>query len=74
MFHRNTCNTFLFSNEFYEYFFITRQRNVMLNLLIKFEHVIYFFSVGRMTSRLPEELADEVLGSLLELFTYDIIF
>lgn len=27
-------------------------------------------SIGRMTGRLPQELADEVVGSVLELFTF----
>jgi len=29
-------------------------------------------SVGRVTGRLPKELADEVVGSVLELFSYQI--
>ena len=28
---------------------------------------ILFHSIGRITGRLPEELADEVVGSILEL-------
>jgi hypothetical protein len=31
--------------------------------------VSFYISIGRLTGRLPQELADEVVGSLMSLFT-----
>ena len=41
-------------------------KNLLIFILIFF----YYYRIGRITGRLPKELADEVVGSVLELFTF----
>lgn len=36
---------------------------------VSYFHVSAIHRVGRLTGRLPKELADEVVGSLIDLFT-----
>ena len=44
-------------------------RNNVLSIVVYHSHNFFSnFSVGRVTNRLPQDLADEVIGSILELF------
>ena len=45
-----------------------KPRPSLINAAVStFKNLLY--SIGRITGRLPQELADEVVGSLMELFT-----
>uniref|UniRef100_A0A674AJ70 Tubulin-specific chaperone D n=1 Tax=Salmo trutta TaxID=8032 RepID=A0A674AJ70_SALTR len=43
---------------------------VQMNCSDRIQHVFPLLSIGRMTGRLPKELADEVVGSVLDCFSF----
>uniref|UniRef100_A0A8C7MHI3 Tubulin-specific chaperone D n=1 Tax=Oncorhynchus kisutch TaxID=8019 RepID=A0A8C7MHI3_ONCKI len=43
---------------------------VQMNCSDRIQHVFPLFSIGRVTGRLPRELADEVVGSVLDCFSF----